>query len=56
MSEKELYNKMMESINKIENLHKENTNTLKTINNKLDELGILIMLDDVFNDLDEDEK
>lgn len=55
MTEKEFFEKVMAKINKLDNLQKANTETLNKINHKLDQLGVIMMLNDVFEDLEEDE-
>ncbi len=55
MTEKEFFEKVMSKINKLDNLQKANTETLNKINHKLDQLGVIMMLNDVFEDLEEDE-
>ena len=55
MTEKEFFEKVMAKINKLDNLQKANTETLNRINHKLDQLSVIMMLNDVFEDLEEDE-
>lgn len=55
MTEKEFFEKVMSKINKLDDLQKANTETLNKINHKLDQLGVIMMLNDVFENLEEDE-
>ena len=55
MNEQEFFNKVMGKIVKLEQLQKENTKQIKVINDKINQLGMIIMLNDVFEDLEEDE-
>ena len=55
MTEKEFFEKVMSKINKIDNLQKANRESLDKMNHKLDQLSVIMMLNDVFENLEEDE-
>lgn len=55
MSEQEFFNKVMSKINRLETLQQDNIKQLDSINDKINQLGVIMMLNDVFEDLEEDE-
>jgi len=55
MTEKEFFNKIMGKIENLNTLQKANRETLDKMNHKLNQLGLIMMLDNVFEDLEEDE-
>lgn len=55
MNEKEFFNTVMAKIKNLENLQRDNIKQLEIVNDKINQLGVIMMLNDVFEDLEEDE-
>ena len=54
MEAREFYEEVMKRIGKLEKLQQENKNHIIRLNTKINGLGMIIMLDNIFNDIEDD--